>query len=172
MYERTVCMAMNIHKSRPLYYGYWNDQLLGISTELKAVKSYLKNTRRCDGEATDIVERHKRFDELTVDEENMMLVKYNKKYITAKDGRIILRDFNFFMDNILNAADTLEFLDKLFTFNGLLDTAKICRYILDTAYLKGRLFQKFFNDHDLVKDDVISYMVKKKEYPSYMMEDE
>ena len=163
---------MNTRKLRTLYYGYWNDQLLCISTELKSVKSYLKNTRHCDGEAVDIDERHKRLEDLTVEEENLLLAKYNKKYITVKDGRIILRDFNIFMDNILNAADTLEFLDKLFTFNGLLDAAKICRYILDTAYLKGRLFQKFFNDHDLVKDDVISYMVKKKEYPSYMMEDE
>ena len=163
---------MNTRKLRTLYYGYWNDQLLCISTELKSVKSYLKNTRHCDGEAVDIDERHKRFEDLTVEEENLLLVKYNKKYITAKDGRIILRDFNIFMDNILNAADTLEFLDKLFKFNGLVDAAKICRYILDTKYLRGRLFQKFFNNHDLVKLDVISYLHMKRECPSYMMDDE
>lgn len=158
-------------KRSTYYIGYFLGQPLCASIKPKYIRKYMIDNRKLSEDAFDILPAYGNLIVATsVTQEDIFLCEYRGIYVTARELRLIVRDWGYFVER---CCDTKENLLELLKYTNcekdsiwtVIDT---CEKLIDNSDSTSSLeFEKFFKAHHLVNMSMATYAAYIKNNPAY-----
>ena len=156
-------------KKSNYYIGYFLDNPLCASTKVSAIKSYMINNRKLTDRQYDILPA---FGDISkeVNKDDIWLAQYKDIYVTERELRIIARDWKYFLGDMSETINNLEYMRENVdiehkSINRVID---LCKELTDDeSFLHSDTFYNFISRHHLVNMDMSTYAAYVKNYPGY-----